>query len=105
HSEIECLCLSTLDGFPVINILKNGISFEADTMAAASSTLYSVSNAVARQILSKPFQTAFIESDNGNIIFTSLPIQENDYILTASATDSMNIGQLRAIIKRIEIRE
>ena len=70
-------------------------------MAAASSTLYSVSNAISRQILAKPFRIAFIESDKGNIAFISIVTDDGEYVLSISANDSMNIGQLRVHMSRI----
>lgn len=101
YDAIDMVCLSTADGFPVISVAADGLTFEKDTMSAASSTLYSVSDAISRQILMKPFRIAFIESEMGNIAFVSIEFGEHDFVLAMSANDSMNIGQLRVLIHRI----
>lgn len=101
YAGAECVCLSTTDGFPVASRTLAHIQFEADAMAAASSTLFSVSNAVSQQMLDRPFRVAFVESERGNMAFVSLSVGQQDYVLTMSASDEMNIGQLRAFINRL----
>lgn len=101
YDALEMICLSTTDGFPVYNHSSQNLKFDVDTMAAASSTLYSVSNAVSRQILAKHFSITFIESENGNIGFVSLSLADKDYVLSMSASDAMNIGKLRVLINRL----
>lgn len=101
YDAIEMISLATSDGFPVINRTTHNLSIESDTMAAASSTLFSVSNAISKQILRKEFKVTFIESGSGNIAFIALSLQGMDYVLAMSAAESMNIGQLRVFIHRI----
>ena len=101
YDALEMICLSTTDGFPVYNHSSKKLHFDVDTMAAASSTLYSVSNAVSKQILSKHFNITFIESENGNIGFVALSLGERDFVLSMSASDAMNIGKLRVLINRL----
>ncbi|MVF12226.1 hypothetical protein FT643_08715 [Ketobacter sp. MCCC 1A13808] len=101
YDEVEVVSLATTDGFPVQNQSRESISFDIDTMAAASSTLYSVSNAVSKQILSKHFKITFIEAEQGNIAFVSLSFDARDFVLAMSATESMNIGKVRVLINRL----
>ncbi|WP_221801348.1 roadblock/LC7 domain-containing protein [Oceanobacter mangrovi] len=101
YEAIECICLSTTDGFPVLSLKKASLNFEADAMAAASSTLYSVSNAVSRQMLARPFRMSFIESAQGNVMFVAMSVANKEFVLTVSGSDAMNIGQLRAIVNRM----
>ena len=101
YPAIDLVCLSTADGFPIVARSLDKIRFELDTLAAASSTLHSVSNAVSKQILQKPFRVAFIESEKGNVAFVSLQLLQGEYVLTMSADESMNIGQLRVMITRL----
>ena len=100
-ADIELVSLATTDGFPVL-CMNNGFNeFEEDKLAAAASTLYSVSGAVSRQILGKTFDVSFIETQAGNIAFVALSIAGKDYVLAMSAGESVNIASLRLFIKRL----
>lgn len=103
-SAIEVISLSTSDGFAVQSFLRSKHEFEADTMAAAASTLYSVSNAVVQQILSKEFKSTFIEANEGNVCFVAFEMNGKDYVLAMSASQSMNIANLRICINRLAER-
>ena len=94
-SSIDVIALATSDGFAVQSFLRNDHGFEADTMAAAASTLYSVSNAVAQQLLAKKYKSTFIEANEGNVCFVAFDYQSKDYVLAMSADSTMNIAQLR----------
>ena len=97
-AAIEVISLSTADGFSVHNFIKSKHEFEVDTMAAAASTLHSVSKAVAHQILSKEFKSTFIEANQGNVCFVAVSLGSKDYVLAMSADQSMNIASLRLFI-------
>lgn len=101
NNDIEVICLATTDGFPVYAKTNLMLNFDIDKMAAASSTLYSVGNAVSKQILSKSFKITYIEAEQGNIGFISLSVNDRDFVLSMSANESMNVGQLRVYINRI----
>lgn len=98
---IDVIALATSDGFPVKCLLQKQHEFEEDTMAAAASTLYSVSNAVAQQILTKEYKSTFIEAKDGNVCFVSFEFMNVDYVLSMSASASMNIAQLRITINSL----
>ena len=66
-----------------------------------SSTLFSVSNAVSRQILKKSFKVTFIEAEEGNIAFVSLSLDNDDFVLAMSAGEQVNIASLRMLINRL----
>jgi predicted regulator of Ras-like GTPase activity (Roadblock/LC7/MglB family) len=106
NDAIELISLVTADGFPVMTLSPLMNQVEEDKLAAAASTLHSVSNAVAKQILQKQFQVSFIESEQGNIAFVSLSLEERDYVLAMSSNRTMNIATLRMLINRLakEIR-
>ncbi len=99
--SIEVISLATTDGFPVYTLNKAGHSLEEDSLSAAASTLHSVSNAVAQQILGKRFKVTFIEAQQGNVAFVDLDIGEDNYVLVMSANQTMNIASLRLRITRL----
>ncbi|MCY4045344.1 MAG: roadblock/LC7 domain-containing protein [Cellvibrionales bacterium] len=101
NEGIEVICLATTDGFPVHHVMKDTNTFEADKMAAASSTLYSVSNAVTQQILDKQFKITFIEAEEGNIAFVAITIDDKNFVLAMSARQSINIASHRMLINRM----
>ena len=85
QQAIDVIALATTDGFPVHTYTRSPGDFATDTLAAAASTLYSVSNAVAQQILGKRFKVTFIEAEQGNVAFVALSVQDRDYVLAMSA--------------------
>ena len=101
QQAIDVIALATTDGFPVHSYTRSPGDFATDTLAAAASTLYSVSNAVAQQILGKRFKVTFIEAEQGNVAFVALSVQDRDYVLTMSAKAAMNIANLRLQIQRL----
>lgn len=101
NMDIEMILLATTDGFPILHLINEDKIFEADKMSAASSTLYSVSNAVTKQILNKRFQIAFIETEEGNVAFVSIPLDDRDFVLAMSAKAALNIASLRMFINRL----
>lgn len=100
-TAIEMISLATTDGFPVCTLNRAGKPLEEDSLCAAASTLHSVSNAVAQQILGKAFQVAFIETRQGNVAFVDLNLDNGSYVLMMSAGPSMNIANLRLLLTRL----
>jgi len=100
-SEIQIIALATTDGFAIATQTRDAENCPEDKMAAAASTLYSVSNAVAKQVISSPFETTFVEAVDGNMAFVSLSHEGKDYVLMMSANSQMNIANLRMLIKRL----
>ncbi|MDO3386123.1 roadblock/LC7 domain-containing protein [Gilvimarinus sp. SDUM040013] len=101
NDALEVISLATTDGFPVQTLTTMTRSLEEDSLSAAASTLHSVSNAVAQQILGKNFKVAFIEAEQGNVAFVDLDIDESNYVLVMSANESLNIASLRLLITRL----
>lgn len=101
NPSIEVISLATTDGFPVCTVNKNNSEFEEDSLAAAASTLHSVSNAVTQQILGKRFKITFIEAQQGNVAFVSLECKNRDFVLVMSAQQTLNIASLRLLISRL----
>lgn len=104
ESAVEVISLSTTDGFPVEDFVRSSSSFDSDTMSAAASTIYSVSKAVAQQILAKEFKSTFIEANQGNMCFISFSVNEKDYVLAVSANHAMNLAELRISTKNLAER-
>lgn len=101
NEAVEIIALATTDGFPVCSASRRDGSFAEDTLAAAASTLHSVSDAVARQILGKRFRVTFIESEEGNVAFVALSLEGREYVLVMSAGADLNIASLRLLISRL----
>lgn len=99
--NLEVIALATSDGFSVCSANKTTVDFEPDKMAAAASTLHSVSNAVSKQILNKTFDMTFIETEAGNVAFVALEIAGKDYVLSMSASELMNIASFRLTLRRL----
>lgn len=100
NQDLRLVSLCTTDGFPVVSVSKHGLAIQSDKLAAAFSTLFSVSNAVATQVLKLDFDTTIIESDSGNIAVISILVDGVDCVLCMAGGASMNVGTLRLHIKR-----
>ncbi|MCY0966660.1 roadblock/LC7 domain-containing protein [Parathalassolituus penaei] len=101
YEQIELICLATTDGFPVQVYSKPGLDVEADTISAASGTLFSVSNAISQQILKHPFRVSFIESEGANVAFVTIYGKDADFVLCMSASEELSIAHLRITINRL----
>lgn len=100
NKGLKLISLCTSDGFPIAAAKKSYLLIENDKFAAASSTLFSVSNAVASQFFDLSFDVTTIESDQGNIAVNSILIEETDCILCIAGDAGMNVGTLRLHIRR-----
>lgn len=105
--QLDLINLATSDGFSIHSYASEFSHFDSGKMAAAASTLYSVGDAVAHQILSKEFKMTFIETEGGNVAFIALRLQGKDFVLTMSGNKTINMGTLRLLINRLagEIRK
>lgn len=101
NEAIEVISLATTDGFPVLTLAKVPRNIEEDSLSAAASTLHSVSNAVAHQILGKSFKVTFIEAQQGNVAIVNIELGEQDCVLVMSANETLNIASLRLLITRL----
>ncbi|UTF60107.1 roadblock/LC7 domain-containing protein [Gilvimarinus sp. DA14] len=101
NEAIEVISLATTDGFPVYTNNCAAVPIEQDNLAAAASTLHSVSNAVTRQILGKNFKVTFIEAQQGNVAFVDLELSGKNFVLVMSAAQTLNIASLRLLITRL----
>ncbi len=101
NPDIEIISLTTVDGFSVCHILNGAASIEEDKLAATTSTLYAVANAVSNQILGKGFNINFIETEAGNFALVGLKLSTTEFVLTLSTGKQMNIASVRLIIKRL----
>ncbi|UTA47958.1 roadblock/LC7 domain-containing protein [Simiduia sp. 21SJ11W-1] len=101
NDALEVISLATTDGFPIYTHKQIARTIEEDTLSAAASTLHSVSNAVAQQILGKSFRVTFIEAEQGNVAIVDLTIASQNCVLVMSASEALNIASLRLLITRL----
>ena len=99
-SGLILVALSTPDGFP---IQQASDSFEGvpDKIAAMTSTLSSVSNAIAEEIIAAPFTLSWIETDDGDCVCVYTKYQKQNAVLTVAAKRNVTLGVLRVRIKRL----
>ena len=71
------------------------LSTEADKLAAMSSTISSLSDSVAAQILEDEFDITIIESETGNLLFVSTQYLGKPCVLTLGAKSSTSLATAR----------
>lgn len=99
--EIFLVSLCTADGFNIKSIASESLAVEADKVSAIASTICSLSDSAASQIMQIGSQTTTIETSNGNILFLSAKLLGKDCVLTLAAKSSMQLANARFAVMRL----
>jgi len=95
NSDIVLVSLCTTDGFSVMSYAAKSLSAEADKLAAMSSTIASLSDSAATQILDDEFDITIIETSNGNMLFVSTRYLDSPCVLTLAAKSNTALATAR----------
>lgn len=99
--EINFINLCTVDGFSIKTLNRSGQNIDEDKLAAVSSTISSMSDGTAKQLLDGVFSAAIVESNAGNIFVTKTIYQGADCVLSVAATQQMLLGEVRFLTARL----
>ncbi len=92
NREVILVSLSTADGFYIKSFGSKVLNGEADKLAAMSSTISSLSDSSAKQILQNQFDMTIIESDAGNMLFVRTNYLGLPCVLTVAAQSKMALA-------------
>jgi len=84
--------IATADGFEVAQIQNPSLS--ASRMAAMSSSLHALGNAVVQEAMLARCQNIIIEADAGKILLMAIPGLDDNLVLNVIADSDMLLGQL-----------
>ncbi len=93
--EIFLTSLCTVDGFNIKSVTSSSHTTEVDKLAAMASTICSLSDASANQIMQLPSNFTTIETEGGNILFLTTKLLNKDCVLTLAARSSMQLANAR----------
>ena len=93
--DLLTIALTTTDGFPIYSDVKSGSQKEDEKVAAISSSLISLSNAAARQLLDTNLKSTTIETDKGNIFLSNTMYDNKKCVLCVITGTNENIGHAR----------
>lgn len=100
-SDLNILSLTTSDGFPIHCEVRQDHKVEAEKVAAVSSSLISLSNAAARQMVGYPLESTTIETTNGNMFLCNTTYEAKKCVLCIVTGQKENIGHARYFTQQI----
>ncbi len=101
NKGIQVVSLSTTDGFSVKSFASKQLNAESDKLAAMSSTIYSLSNSAAQQILMDEFDSTIVETESGNMLFVRTTYLDLPCVLTIAARSDMQLATVRYKTKNL----
>ena len=101
QKEIFVISLCTTDGFSILSFAAKALNTESDKLAAMSSTIASLSDSSAKQLLDDQFDVTTIESDSGNALFVKTNYLSKPCVLTVVAKKKMSLATARYKTKSI----
>ena len=99
HPEVNLVGLSTADGFNIHTVAR--IDNIPDKIAALTSTMCAMGEAVAEHLLAGDVSSVVIEAAQGDILFLKIPGKERNRVLAAAFTRKMSLGEARFLTKRL----
>lgn len=100
-SDLRILSLTTADGLTIHCEVRQGEEVESEKIAAVASSLISLSNAAARQMIGKPLESTTIETTGGNIFLCNTTFEEKKCVLCIVTGQKENIGHVRYFTQQI----
>lgn len=95
-SDLKMMALTTVDGFPLYSHVISGASVaEESKIAAVTSSLASLSDAAARQLIGSELQGTVIEMNSGYMILVNTKYDGKKCVLCVASGDRQNLGNVR----------
>lgn len=100
-ADLKILSLTTADGFPIYCHVNNRFHVEDEKVAAVSSSLISLSNAAAQQMMGQALQSTTIETGTSNMFLCNTHYNEKKCVLCIVTGAKENIGHARYFTQQI----
>lgn len=100
YENVGLLNISTKDGFSLF-FQSHSLDVEVDKIAAVSSTLYSLSNATAQQLVKDEFILTSIETVNGNILFYQTSLYHLPCVICLIVSKKVLLAEARFLVKKL----
>lgn len=99
--DVLLVSLSTTDGFSIKSFASKVLNAEADKLAAMSSTISSLSDSSAKQILKDQFDITIVETKSGNMLFVRTSYLDLPCVLTIAAKNGIPLATARYKTKKL----
>lgn len=100
-TDLRIIALTTADGFPIYCDVEGRNPVEAEKVAAVSSSLISLSNAAAQQLIGDVLESTTIETHTGNMFICNTQVKDKKCVLCIVTGPRENIGHARYFTQQI----
>ncbi|WP_154222638.1 roadblock/LC7 domain-containing protein [Marinicella rhabdoformis] len=100
-ADLKILSLTTADGFSIYCHVNNRFHVEDEKVAAVSSSLISLSNAAAQQMMGHALESTTIETGTSNMFLCNTQYNDKKCVLCIVTGVKENIGHARYFTKQI----
>lgn len=94
-TDVNLVSLCTPDGFEIHQSSMDKFQAVPDKISAIASTLSSISDSIANEIIESPFKVTTIETNEGNFVCIYTQYLQQNVVLTICAGSDMSLGVLR----------
>lgn len=101
-SDLVLINISTVDGFMLHQVNRNGQGSEGDKIAAISSSLCSMANSAVKEFFSDTAGRVNIESESGKVVFQHVSVAGKQAIITLCCKASVSLAEARFVVKRLK---
>lgn len=95
NKDILLVSLATTDGFAIKSVALKELNAESDKLAAMSSTISSLSDSSAKQVLQDQFDITIVETKSGNLLFVRTTYLDLPCVLTIATRAGMQLATSR----------
>ena len=101
YADLKILSLTTADGFSVYCHVNSRLQVEDEKVAAVSSSLISLSNAAAQQMMGHALESTTIETGSSNMFLCNTQYNDKKCVLCIVTGAKENIGHARYFTQQI----
>ncbi len=100
-ADLKIISLTTADGFPIYCHINSRLKVEDEKVAAVSSSLISLSNAAAQQMMGQSLESTTIETGGSNMFLCNAQLKDKKCVLCIVTGPKENIGHARYFTQQI----
>ncbi len=95
YNDIKAISLSTEDGFTIHSVLAGSFVIEEDKLSAVVSSLASLSDAAAQQVIQAALLHTVIETEQGDVLILKTYYRRQAVVLCLITTAKQSLGKAR----------
>lgn len=100
-TNLKLISLTTADGFPIYNDIRTHHEVDKESISAVSSSLISLSNAAAKQLIGSTLEAVTLETKEGNMFLCNTEYKGKKCVLCVATGIQNNIGHARYFTQQV----